>query len=259
MKLIDTHCHLYLEDFDADRDELILSAREAGVSALLLPNIDRQSVPRLHKLCDDYPGYCFPMMGLHPTNVGSDYVSELKSLEALLPKRRYYGIGEIGIDMYWDKTFVKEQVIVFEEQLRWSIDLSLPVSIHTRNAFPQVFESIHKVGPEKLRGVFHSFSGTEEDMKEILSFGGFKLGINGIVTYKNSGLPQVLASGSAIEDVVLETDAPYLSPVPYRGKRNIPEYLLATARKVSEIFRMKEEEALGIIETNSKEIYSIIV
>lgn len=257
MGLIDTHCHLYLEHFDADRELLIDTARELGVTALLLPNIDQTSVPALHKVCEQFPDFCYPMMGLHPTSVGSNYVAELKMLESLLPKRKYYGVGEIGIDLYWDKTYMKEQIEAFEEQLRWSIELSLPVSIHTRNAFPEVFESLHRVGADKLKGVFHSFTGGEVEAKEALSFKNFKLGINGIVTYKNTDLSEVLSTYATIHDVVLETDAPYLSPVPYRGKRNSPAYLLETAKKVAQVFDVEVNYALMIIERNSKDIYSI--
>jgi len=258
MKLIDTHCHIYVEDFDSDRDELISASRDFGITALFLPNIDRSSVNRLHELCDRYPDYCFPMMGLHPTSVGSDYVAELLYLESLLSGRSYSGIGEIGIDLYWDKTFLKEQLVVFEEQLRWSIACSLPVSIHTRNAFPEVFEVIHKVGPEKLKGVFHSFSGTVADAREILSFGNFKLGINGIVTYKNSDLPEVLKQTVTIRDLVIETDAPYLSPVPFRGKRNQPVYLREIALKIAEIFNLPIEVVTEELEKNSRKIFATI-
>ena len=258
MKLIDTHCHIYVEDFDSDRDELISASRDFGITALFLPNIDRSSVNRLHELCDRYPDYCFPMMGLHPTSVGSDYVAELLYLESLLSGRSYSGIGEIGIDLYWDKTFLKEQLVVFEEQLRWSIACSLPVSIHTRNAFPEVFEVIHKVGPEKLKGIFHSFSGTVADAREILSFGNFKLGINGIVTYKNSDLPEVLKQTVTIRDLVIETDAPYLSPVPFRGKRNQPVYLREIALKIAEIFNLPIEVVTEELEKKSRKIFATI-
>lgn len=258
MQLIDTHCHVYLEEFDADRDELIASCRKLGISALLLPNIDRESVDRLHRLCDRYPQYCFPMMGLHPTSVGANYATELSHLESLLHQRTYSGIGEIGIDLYWDKTFLKEQMEVFEEQLKWSIAQSLPVSIHARNAFPEVFEVIHRVGPDKLKGVFHSFSGTVEDAKEILSFKTFKLGINGIVTYKNSSLPEVLKETASIHDLVVETDAPYLPPVPYRGKRNQPTYLYEIVLKIGELFGMSLDDVAEILCANSRLIYPTI-
>ncbi|MDD4513938.1 TatD family hydrolase [Massilibacteroides sp.] len=257
--LIDTHCHIYLEEFDEDRDSLIEASRESGIKALLLPNIDCSSVDRLRQVVEKYPEFCYPMMGLHPTSVGSDYVAELNSIQSFLSKNQYCGIGEIGIDLYWDKTFVKEQIEAFEEQLRWSADCSLPVSIHTRNAFPEVFESIHKVGYEKLKGVFHSFSGSEEDAKEIRSFKSFKLGINGMVTYKNSSLPDVLRNATTIDDIVLETDAPYLPPVPYRGKRNLPVYIRETALKVAEIYDLPMEELEIKIKKNTEQLFSVIL
>ncbi len=197
------------------------------------------------------------MMGLHPTSVGANYASELAYLESLLPKRPYCAIGEIGIDLYWDKTFLKEQKTVFEEQLRWSADLGLPVSIHTRNAFPEVFDSIAKVGAERLSGVFHSFSGTEEDLKNIFELKNFKLGINGILTYKNSDLPNLMKQ-ITVREVVLETDAPYLPPVPYRGRRNIPEYIVETLKKIAEVFDIPIEEAASSIEKNTKEIFTVV-
>ncbi len=258
MRLIDTHCHIYAEEFDSDREELISASREFGLLAVLLPNIDSTSVESLYALCDKFPDFCYPMMGLHPTSVDADYVKELSYIEGLLSKRPYVGIGEIGIDLYWDKTFVKEQKIVFEEQLKWSVDMSLPVSIHTRNAFPEVFEVLSKVGRDKLKGVFHSFSGTVEQAKEALSFPNFKLGINGIVTYKNSDLPEVLKETATIHDIVVETDAPYLPPVPYRGKRNQPIYLFEIVQKIAEIFNLSFDKVAEIIVKNSKEIYSTL-
>lgn len=258
MRLIDTHTHLYAEEFDEDRDRLISDAKDAGIKTLLLPNIDRGSVDRVHLLCEQYPEVCFPMMGLHPTSVGSDYAAELSALKKYLSTKKYCAIGEIGIDLYWDKTFVEEQKIVFEEQLYWSIEYSLPVSIHTRNAFPEVLELLHKVGADKLKGVFHSFSGTCEDLKEIRLLKNFKLGINGVVTYKNSSLPDTLKHGAGIKDIVVETDAPYLPPVPYRGKRNEPAYMLQTVAKIAEIFELSIEEAASQIEENSKEIFRLI-
>lgn len=255
MNLVDTHCHLYLEDFDLDRNELIQSALDSGITALLLPNIDKDSVMSLHSLCEQYPTFCYPMMGMHPTSVTNDYASDLSYLETLLNKRSYCGIGEIGIDLYWDTTYLKEQKLVFEEQLKWSIDLSLPVSIHTRNAFSEVFDSIHKIGAEKLKGVFHSFTGTEEDLREILALKNFKLGLNGIITYKNSDVPNVLKNKSVINDIVLETDAPFLPPVPYRGKRNVPVYLHETMKKVAEVYNITIDEVALITGKNARELF----
>lgn len=258
MRLIDTHSHLYAEEFDADRDELIVEARKSGIETLLLPNIDRTSVDRLHCLCDQYSEMCYPMMGLHPTSVGSDYAAKLSALKKHLSSRRYCAIGEIGIDLYWDKTFIREQKKAFEEQLSWSIDYSLPVSIHTRDAFPEVFELIRKTGPDKLKGVFHSFTGSAADLKEILSFGNFKVGINGVITYRNSNLTEVLREGATIHDIVVETDAPYLPPVPYRGKRNEPVYMLKTVEKIAEVFGLSVVDAVSAIEENTKEVFTLM-
>jgi TatD DNase family protein len=160
MKIIDTHTHIYLNDFDADRDQVLWAAKDSGIEAILLPNVDATTIGLLLDLCDAEPGFAFPMMGLHPTSVDQSYAWQLKKIETALSQRTYYGIGEIGIDLYWDQSRLKEQKIVFEEQLRWSIDLHLPVAIHTRNAFSEIFDSLYKIGADSLRGVFHCFSGT---------------------------------------------------------------------------------------------------
>jgi hydrolase, TatD family len=257
MKLIDTHCHLFVEEFDDDREALVTSAIESGIEKLLIPNIDDETIERLHAFCDKHPGFAYPMMGLHPTSVDTDYAKRLSAIESCLSKTgKYCAIGEIGIDLYWDKTFLKEQKFVFEQQLRWSIDLSLPVSIHTRDAFPEVFDSLHKVGADKLSGVFHCFSGTEEELNTIKTFKNFKIGINGVVTFKKSPLPEVL-KGTDISKIVLETDAPYLAPTPYRGKRNIPEYIGETAKKIAEIYSMPLEEVAAITSSNAQFIFQI--
>ncbi|MDR1357241.1 MAG: TatD family hydrolase [Tannerellaceae bacterium] len=257
MGIIDTHCHLYLEDFDADREAVILAAKEAGIEAVLLPNIDLSSIDRMHELCDRHPGFAYPMMGLHPTSVDGNYPAVLKQMEALLHTRSYCAIGEIGIDLYWDKTRLKEQKSAFEEQLRWSIDLDLPVSIHTRDAFPEVFDSIHKVGRDKLKGVFHCFSGKESHLREITELKNFKLGIGGVVTYKNAKLPQTLSSAS-IKQIVLETDAPFLPPVPHRGKRNEPLYIIETAKQIASIYNLSFDETMQVIKKNTDELFKKI-
>lgn len=257
MKLIDTHCHLYLEEFDADQAELVQKAKVSGIDTLLLPNVDTTTIKRMHDLCDRYPDFVYPMMGLHPTSVDSHYTNALKQTESHLSKRPYYGIGEIGIDLYWDKTYLKEQQIVFEEQLRWSIDLDLPVAIHTRDAFPQVLESIYKVGPGKLKGVFHSFTGTTEELDELLKLPAFKIGINGVITFKNSKLAETLR-GTNIQKILLETDAPYLSPVPYRGRRNEPAYIWKTAEKVAETYGLTLAETVSESRKNTLELFKSI-
>ena len=256
MKLIDSHCHLFLEDFDHDRDALIKEARENGVEALLLPNIDETTIDRLHEICDLYPGFAYPMMGLHPTSVDGGFIQKLSLIESCLHKRKYCAIGEIGIDLYWDKTFLKEQKEVFEEQLRWSVEYSLPVSIHTRDAYPEVFDSLYNVGLDKLSGIFHSFSGTENDLLEIEKMKTFNIGINGVITFKNSRLSEVVKSFD-VNRVVLETDAPYLAPTPFRGRKNVPLYIQETAKKVAEIYSMSLEELALLTTKNIKSMFDL--
>ena len=256
MKLIDTHNHLYLEEFDPEQDALVYAALKSGIDTLLLPNVDLTTIDRMHNLCDRFPDFAYPMMGLHPTSVDEHYAEALKKTESYLGKRPYCAIGEIGIDLYWDKTYLKEQKIVFEEQLKWSIDLDLPVAIHTRDAYPEVLESIHKVGADKLTGVFHSFTGTITDLKEIKKLKKFKLGINGVITFKNSKLSDTILS-TDINSIVLETDAPYLAPVPYRGKRNEPIYIWKTAEKVADTYGLTLDETVEITRKNALYLFKI--
>ena len=251
MKLIDTHNHLYLEEFDPEQ-----AALKSGIDTLLLPNVDLTTIDRMHNLCDRFPGFAYPMMGLHPTSVDEHYAEALKKTESYLGKRPYCAIGEIGIDLYWDKTYLKEQKIVFEEQLKWSIDLDLPVAIHTRDAYPEVLESIHKVGADKLTGVFHSFTGTITDLEEIKKLKKFKLGINGVITFKNSKLSDTILS-TDINSIVLETDAPYLAPVPYRGKRNEPVYIWKTAEKVADTYGLTLDETVELTRKNALDLFKI--
>ena len=238
--LIDTHCHLYLEEYDDDRQKLVDEARASGIDTLLMPNVDLETVDRLFSLCDECPDFVYPMMGLHPTSVGPDYVEALGKIERLLPVRSYCAVGEIGIDLYWDQTYKREQA-----------------QKPTAEAFPYIMESIYKVGPEKLSGVFHCFGGTVEELAEITRLERFKIGINGIVTFKKSTLPEVLRSAT-IDQVVLETDAPYLSPVPYRGKRNEPAYIWRTAEKVAEIFQVSLEDCVKSTRVNALEVFNSI-
>lgn len=254
MKLIDTHNHLYLDDFDSDRDRLVNEARKSGIEKILLPNIDITSINRMHELCNQYPCFAYPMMGLHPTSVNADYAASLCEIESHLADRSYCGIGEIGIDLYWDTTYLKEQILVFEEQLKWSIDLNLPVVIHTRDAFPYVFESIYKIGADKLTGVFHSFTGNANDLAEIKQLPDFKIGINGVITFKNANLAETL-SGTDLNKILLETDAPYLSPVPYRGRRNEPCYIWKTAEKLADVFSTSLENVAKVTKKNTLELF----
>jgi TatD DNase family protein len=256
MEIIDTHSHIYEPEFDGDIRDVIKRAKTAGVSAVLLPNIDLASLDRLHALADEYTGYCIPMMGLHPTSVSSDWQSKLAVIREQFLHRRYIAVGEIGIDLYWDKTFELEQKLAFEEQLRWSIQYGLPVAVHSRNAISECVASIRNTGAEKLRGVFHSFGGNETDMAEILDLKNFYLGINGVVTYKNSGLPDVLKTAD-ISHIIIETDAPYLPPVPYRGKRNEPAYTLNVAEKLAEIYNCSVEEIGRITSENARRLFGV--
>ncbi|MCD7937038.1 MAG: TatD family hydrolase [Tannerellaceae bacterium] len=256
MHLIDTHSHIYLEDFSEDVEEVISSARQKNISHIILPNVDTNTIVPLFELAGKHSGYLFPLLGLHPTSISANYKEDLLKIEQQISRNKIYGIGEIGIDLYWDKTYKKEQIFVFEEQLRWSKALQLPVSIHTREAFPEVIESIYKVGPEGLKGVFHSFTGTLEELKEVQKLDGFLIGINGVITFKNSNLAAVLQH-TTLDKIVLETDAPYLAPVPYRGKRNEPAYMWNTAKKVAETFHKEVEEIAEITSKNASKLFSL--
>ncbi len=257
MKLIDTHDHIYLEEFDPEQDELIRQAQESGIDTLLLPNVDLETIDRMHALCDRYPNFAYPMMGFHPTSVTEHYTEALKTIEAWLGKRSYCAIGEIGVDLFWDKTYRRQQIEVFEEQLQWSIDLDLPVAIHTRDAYPEVLESIYKVGPDKLYGVFHSFAGTAEELEEVKKLSNFKIGINGVVTFKNSKLGEILQQTS-MKQIVLETDAPYLAPVPYRGKRNEPLYIWKTAEKLAQIYQISLDAVVSEARKNTLSVFKSV-
>jgi len=254
MKLIDTHTHIYLNDFSGDIADVVAKAKSGGIFRFLLPNIDVETIAPLHHLCDQYPDECFPMMGLHPTSVNSSYSTVLKEIKKQFELGNYIAVGEIGIDLYWDKTFLNEQKNVFEEQLRWSIDYGLPAVIHTRDAFPEVMECIAKIGANNLRGIFHSFGGSKEELESILQLDNFLIGINGVVTFKNSKLKNYLAN-VPLERIVLETDAPYLSPVPHRGKRNEPLYLAETAKKLAEIYRISVESIAEITTQNALKLF----
>ncbi|MDR1881548.1 MAG: TatD family hydrolase [Prevotella sp.] len=254
MKIIDTHSHIYSGEFDDDIDDVILRAKQAGVESILLPNVDVKSLERLHDISDRYAGYCIPMMGLHPTSVGDDWQARMEIIRRQFTKRAYIAIGEIGLDLYWDKTYENEQKQVFEEQLRWSMEYDLPVAIHSRNAIFECVECIRNVGPENLRGVFHSFSGNEEELAEILALDNFLLGINGIVTFKNSALPTVLKQ-TGLSKIIIETDAPYLAPAPYRGKRNEPSYTIKVVEKLAEIYGADTDETGRITTENATRLF----
>ena len=257
--MIDTHSHIYEPPFIADREEVIQRARQAGVEYILLPNINAGSIAPMLDMCRRYPGYCFPMLGLHPEDIEENYRQVLADMKALLevPDHPYIAIGEVGLDYYWDKTKVKEQEETFRTQIEWAIAYHLPLMIHSRSAHRQLVTAISEYKGEALSGVFHCFGGSKEEAQELLQFPDFMLGIGGVVTYKNSHLAETLAS-VPLERIVLETDAPYLAPVPYRGKRNESAYVVEVLRKIAHIYNVSEQQAEDITNSNAKRIFQRI-
>ena len=255
MILVDTHTHLYLEQFDEDRSEVVNSAIEQGVKWMLLPNIDSDSLEDMKKLHREFPQNCLPMMGLHPTSVKDNYEDELTLVENELKSGNYIAVGEIGIDLYWDKTHAEQQKDAFRRQLRLAKKYNLAVSIHIRDSFDLAYPIVKEESTNGLKGIFHCFTGTEAEAKQIMDI-GFKMGIGGIVTFKNSGLAEVV---KAIPDefLVLETDAPFLTPTPFRGKRNQSAYLKYIAEKLAEIKSEAIEEIAEITTRNAMEVFPI--
>jgi len=249
----DSHTHLYLDAFSEDRDDMINRALEAGVTRMFLPNIDSTTVNALFALSERYPGSCFPMAGLHPTSVKGDFRNELRIIKELLDRPGIIAIGEIGIDLYWDRTFIHEQKEAFLIQINWARELNLPVVIHSRDSFPVIFRAMDEAGTDKLKGVFHSFTGSREDLEKALSY-GFMIGINGIVTFKNSNLRQ-LVKAIPLDSLLLETDAPYLAPVPYRGKRNESSYLVEIAAEIGEIHNLTKEKVGELTTRNAEKLF----
>lgn len=254
--MIDTHSHIYSEEFDADRVEAIQRAKYAGVSQIILPNIDSETLAQMLALEAEYPDYCFAAIGLHPTSVKENYREELALVKSELERRKWIAMGEIGIDLYWDKTFLTEQIIAFKQQIEWALKYNLPVIIHVRDSFRETMQVLKPYKNSGLRGVFHSFTGTIEDALEIIEFGGFLLGINGIVTFKNSGLAEVVKQID-LKQILLETDSPYLTPVPHRGKRNESAYSLLVANKLAEVYNCTLQEIDEQTTRNAKSIFAI--
>jgi len=253
--LIDTHSHIYSTDFIHDLDEVIQRAYSNDVRKIMLPNIDSSSVKNLLNLVDTYPHICFPLMGLHPTSVNNDYLEELQLVEYWLKKRKFYGIGEIGIDLYWDKSFLEEQLHAFRVQLDLAKQYNLPVVIHVRDSFDEVYEVLNSVNDDQLTGVFHSFTGTIEQAKMVTDL-GFKIGVNGIVTFKKSGLDEVIKQIDP-SHLILETDSPYLTPAPFRGKRNESSYLVYVAQKIADLHQMTVGDVAKITTENARNLFGI--
>lgn len=251
--LIDTHAHLYEKGFKEDFEAMMARAQARRVDRIFLPNVDAETAPDLVELCHKYPGRLFGMMGLHPCSVKENYKDELAQLFAWFEKERFYAVGEIGIDLYWDKTLQREQVDAFSIQLHKSIELDLPVAIHCRDAFNEVFEVVSSPEFKNVRGIFHCFSGNEGQAVKLVEL-GYYLGIGGVVTFKNSGLDAAIQN-IPLENLVLETDAPYLAPVPYRGKRNESSYLLEVAQKLADIKQTSVEKVARITGENANRIF----
>ena len=258
MRLIDTHSHLFLEEFSEDLPQVIERARSAGVTHIFMPNIDSTTIDSMLSVCNTYNDYCFPMIGLHPTSVNADYEKELEIVARELRSfNKYIAIGEVGMDLYWDKTFLKEQQIVLDKQINWALEYDLPVVIHCRDAFGYIYNVLEPYKNTSLKGVFHSFTGTDDEAARILEFSGFLIGINGVVTFKKSRLPEVLTK-IPLEKIVLETDSPYLTPVPNRGTRNESAYVKDTLMKVSEIYGMSPEAVGDVTSENALKVFGML-
>jgi TatD DNase family protein len=253
--LIDTHSHIYSEEFIQDRDEALQRAYSSGVKKIILPNIDSGSIKHMLDLADAYPHLCYPLMGLHPTSVDEDYKDELQAIEYWLEKRKFYGIGEVGIDLYWDKKYVNEQKEAFRHQIRLAKKYDLPIIIHVRNSFNETIEIVQEEQDGTLKGIFHCFSGDASEAKKIVEL-GFLLGIGGVLTFKNSSLGEVIKEVQ-LENLVLETDAPYLSPVPKRGKRNESAFLVYVAQKIAEVYNVSVTRVAEITTTNARNLFGI--
>lgn len=253
--LTDTHIHLYAAEYEAVRNQLVDEAVSAGVTRFFLPNIDRASIPGMLRLEEEFPERCFPMMGLHPCYVKENWEAELAVVEEWWAKRDFCAVGEIGIDLYWDKTFLEQQQEVFRRQLLLANEKNRPVVIHCRQSYHEIIAVLDQLPKQSPQGIFHCFSGTLEHAQEVISR-GFYLGIGGVVTYPKSGLDAVVRE-IPLEHIVLETDAPYLAPVPHRGKRNLPSYLRLVGEKVAAIKGITLEEVAQITTENSKRIFGV--
>ncbi len=255
MNLIDTHTHLFSSQFDDDRHLIVQNAIDKGVSKMLLPNINSQTIDAMHKLCADFPTHCFPMMGLHPCDVKENYLEELQIVKSYLDKGRYVAVGEIGIDLYWDKDTLDIQKEAFRQQLIWAKEYDLPVAIHIRESFDEVFEIIDELNDAPLRGVIHCFTGNEAQAKKASEL-GFMLGVGGVVTFKNSGLDKTLKNLD-LNHLILETDSPYLAPTPHRGQRNESSFLPLIAQKLAEIYEINVEEVAKVTSHNANTLFKL--
>jgi TatD DNase family protein len=256
MQLIDTHAHLYLDQFEDDRTEMIARAKAAGVKKVLLPDIDSKTTQNLLDLVATDPEFFVPMFGLHPCSVNEHFAKELEHVERMLDKLPACAVGEIGIDLYWDKSTLKWQQEAFEIQIGWAKERGLPIVIHARDSYQEIFDVVDRLNDNDLTGVFHCFTGTSDQAAHIVSYGGFKMGIGGVVTFKNGGLDKTLANID-LQHLVLETDAPYLSPVPYRGKRNESAYIRFVVDKLAEIYDLPAVKIGEVTSANARRLFGL--
>lgn len=252
--IVDTHSHLDGNEFVDDIEEVLARAQKAGVGRILIPNINLHGLKHLTELCAAHPGFLYPMIGLHPEDVKDDYMEQLDEMYRILLSQAdtYVAIGEVGLDFYWDKTYASQQLDALERQVCWAAERDKPLMIHARNAHAELVDVMERHRGDHLRGVFHCFSGTEEEARQLLSFEGFQLGIGGVVTFKKSTLPKVLKNVVPLSRIVVETDAPYLAPVPYRGKRNESAFIVATIECLSEIYGCESGVVATQTEKNSE-------
>jgi len=255
MQFIDSHTHLYLPEFDNDRDEVIERALGSGIKKMLLPNIDRESIEPMMSLADSYRGICLPMIGVHPTSIKDDYREHLEAVKAYIERHKFIAIGEIGIDLYWDRTYIRQQEETFTEQLELAGRENLPVVIHSRESLPEILRIIDRAAIAGLRGVFHAFTGSVEEAREIIER-GFLLGIGGVLTFKNSNLDRTLELID-IKNIILETDSPFLAPAPKRGKRNESSYIRFIADKLAQVKKMPVEDIAGISTENCNKLFNL--
>ena len=255
MNFIDTHAHLYLKEFDADRDQMVLRALDSKVEKIILPNIDLESLPAVIDLADRFPNICYAAIGLHPCDAKANYMEVLTEMEKEISSSNFIAIGETGTDAFWDTTYWKEQLNSFSIQLEWSKQTGKPIIIHSRETIDQNIDLVKQHQDGRLTGIFHCFTGTVEQAKEIIAL-GFYLGIGGVLTYKKSGLKEVIQE-LGIEHLVLETDAPFLTPVPHRGKRNESSYIPLIAKSLSEAINISMEEIARITSENARKVFQL--
>jgi len=254
MTLIDTHTHLYLPEFDEDRELVVINAKEQGIIKCILPNIDRESIPQIKRMKAEFPDFCETAMGLHPTSVKENFEDELAVCYQELKSGGHIAIGEIGIDLYWDKTFYEQQKQAFRTQIKWADEFQLPIIIHSRDSFSEIFDLMDDIWTPSLQGVFHCFSGTKQEAEKIVKDYKFKLGLGGVLTFKNSTLREEIKDIDC-QHFLLETDAPFLAPVPYRGKRNESAYISLVAKKLAEVKNCSLQEIAEITTQNAQQLF----